>query len=75
MATAKKASTKKAAKGSSKVTTVTGGSTLTVRTSRQARLPKIAIELGKAFKRAGCPACRSGIDRIVFQDQVLGSVK
>ena len=71
MATAKKAGTKKAAKG----TTLTGGSTLTVKTTRQARLPKIAAELERAFKQAGCPACRSGIDRIVFQDQILTKVK
>jgi len=75
MATAKKASTKKAAKGSSKSTTVTGGSTLTLKAGRQARFPKIVIELEKAFKRGGCPGCRSGIDRIVFQDQVLTGVK
>jgi hypothetical protein len=75
MPTTKKAGTKKAAKASGPQAATTGGKTLTVAASRQARFPKIVLELERAFKRGGCPGCRSGIDRIVFQDQVLPEVR
>ena len=73
MATAKKASAKGDAKKSPAATIAT--STLTVKASPKSRFVTIAVELERAFKRAGCPGCRSGIDKIVFQDQVINKVK
>ena len=32
----------------------------------------IVRELKKKFTEAGCPGCRSGIDRIIFKDIVAG---
>ena len=80
MATAKKASAKGSAKGSAKASgkkagTVTGGRTLTVKVAPGAKILKVGIGIEKAFKQAGCPGCRSGIDRIVFQDPVLRNVE
>ena len=70
MATAKKAK----ASGKAAATT-TGGSTLTVRASRNAKIVKIVLELERAFKQAGCPTCRSGKERIVFEDVVVKNIK
>ncbi|HEY6188622.1 MAG TPA: hypothetical protein VIW80_13275 [Pyrinomonadaceae bacterium] len=75
MATTKKTGAKGAAKASGKSAAATTGRTLTVTAGAKARLGTIAAQLEKEFKRAGCPACRSGIDRIVFQDKVLTNVK
>lgn len=70
MATAKKskASVKAAA-------ATTGGKTLSVKASPKAKFLRIVVELERAFKQAGCPTCRSGKERIVFQDVVAGNVK
>lgn len=70
MATAKKATASAKA-----AATTTGGKNLTLRTSRNAKLGKIVVELGRAFKQAGCPACRSGKERILFEDVVAGNIK
>lgn len=70
MATAKKA--KASAKAAA---TTTGGKTLTVKASRNAKIVKIVVELERAFKQAGCPTCRSGKERIVFEDLVTGQIK
>jgi hypothetical protein len=75
MATTKKASAKGSAKASGKRAAATTGRALTIKTSPQAKFPKIVLELELAFARGGCPGCRSGIDRIVFQDRVLPNVK
>lgn len=70
MATAKKA------KASARAAAPTsGGRNLTLRTSPDAKLAKIVVELGRAFKQAGCPGCRSGKERIVFEDLVTGKIK
>lgn len=53
----------------------TGGKTLTVRASPNAKFLKIVVELERAFKQAGCPTCRSGKERIVFGDVVARNVK
>ncbi len=77
MATKKKATNAKGtAKASSGKAAATREKTLHVKTSPRAKFPTIVLELGKAFKHAGCPGCRSGFDRIVFQDQqVLTDVR
>ena len=75
MATTKKARAKGATKASSQKVAATTSKTLTVAAGPKARFLSITVQLEKAFKRAGCPGCRSGIDRIVFQDPVLGNVK
>jgi hypothetical protein len=72
MVTTKKAGSKKATSSSGQVTT---GKTLTLTAGRNAKFLTIAVQLEKAFKRGGCPGCRSGVDRIVFQDQVLTNVR
>ena len=70
MATAKKA------KASPKAAaTTTGGKSLTVRTTPNAKIGKIVVELERAFKLSGCPTCRSGKERIVFEDVVAGKIK
>jgi hypothetical protein len=75
MVTTKKANAKGTAKASGKKAAATTGRSLTVTAGPNARFVTIAVQLEKAFKRAGCPGCRSGIDRIVFQDQVLTNVR
>ena len=70
MATAKKA--KASARGPA---TTTGGKTLTVRSSPRAKFLSIVVQLERAFKQAGCPACRSGKERIVFEDVVAGNIR
>ncbi|MEN3332785.1 MAG: hypothetical protein V7641_2150 [Blastocatellia bacterium] len=72
MATTKKGGTKGAAK---KAATSISGGTLTLRSSPKAKFLNIAFDLEKEFARGGCPGCRSGISRIVFQDPVAKNVK
>lgn len=67
MPTTKKAGVKKAA--------TTGGATLTVTAPPNARFLRVVKELERAFHQAGCPGCRSGKDRILFQDKVASKVK
>lgn len=45
---------------------------LRVGASRNAPIGEIVTELRKKFREAGCPSCRSGIDRIVLEDIVAG---
>jgi hypothetical protein len=71
MATTKKAGTK----ASGKKAAATLGRTLTVTAGPKAKFLTIAVQLEKAFKQGGCPGCRSGVDRIVFQDRVLPNVR
>jgi hypothetical protein len=76
MPTTRKAATKGTTKARVQGQRVTTGSkTLAVSAPGQARFPRLVRELERAFKEAGCPGCRSGIDRIVFQDRVLGNVR
>lgn len=41
---------------------------LRVGTSRNAGIGEIVTSLRKRFKEAGCPGCRSGVDRIILED-------
>lgn len=75
MVTTKKASAKGSAKASVKSAAATSSKTLTVSAGPKARFASVALQLEKAFKRGGCPGCRSGIDRIVFEDPALPSIK
>lgn len=68
MPTTKKAGPKKAA-------ATTGGTTLTVTAPRNANFLRVVKELERAFHKTGCPGCRSGKDRILFQDKVVATVK
>src|SRR5829696_3004808 len=45
---------------------------LRVGAGRNAPINEIVTELRKKFREAGCPGCRSGIDRIVLEDIVAG---
>jgi hypothetical protein len=45
---------------------------LRVGASRDAGFNEIVTALRKQFKEAGCPGCRSGIDRIVLEDILAG---
>lgn len=45
---------------------------LRVGASRNAGINEIVTALRKKFKEAGCPGCRSGIDRIILEDVVAG---
>lgn len=45
---------------------------LRVGASRNAPIADIVTELRKKFREAGCPGCRSGIDRIILEDIVAG---
>jgi hypothetical protein len=73
----KKAGAKGTAKAGGKKAkaAATTGKTLTLEVGPNARFGTIATQLEKAFKRAGCPACRSGIDRLVLQDRVLRNIR
>ena len=73
MPTTKKATAKRAAKNSNP--TVPADGTLIVKAGKRARFPSLVIQLEKAYHQRGCPGCRSGIDRITFQDQVITNVK
>jgi hypothetical protein len=72
MATAKKGGTKGAAKSAA---APGSGGTLTLRVSPKAKFLQIVFDLEKEFAHGGCPGCRSGISRIVFQDPVAKTVK
>jgi hypothetical protein len=45
---------------------------LRVAAPRDAGIGQIVSELRKKFREAGCPNCRSGIDRIILEDIVAG---
>jgi hypothetical protein len=77
MVTTKKAGAKRTAKASGKREAATTGRTLKVTTSPRVKFLILTVHLQKAFKQAGCPGCRSGIDRIVFTDidQVLTNLR
>lgn len=45
---------------------------LRVGASRNAGINEIVTALRRRFKEAGCPGCRSGIDRIILEDIVAG---
>jgi hypothetical protein len=49
--------------------------TLTVGSRPTAKLPTIIRDLETALGRVGCRGCRSGIDKIVIGDPVMGAVK
>lgn len=53
---------------------ITGGrkGELRVGASRNSGIGEIVTELRKKFREAGCPGCRSGIDRIILEDIVTG---
>ena len=63
------ATKKKAAKKTAAATTI--GKTLTVTVPGNANILKLGLGIEKGFKQAGCPTCRSGVDRIVFTDAVV----
>jgi hypothetical protein len=69
MPTTKKGGAKGTAKASGQSQAVTGGSVLTVKASSRASIIDLAFKLQQAYKQRGCPGCRSGIDRIVFENQ------
>ena len=45
---------------------------LRVGASRNAGINEIVTELRKKFREAGCPGCRSGFERITFEDIAAG---
>jgi hypothetical protein len=53
---------------------ITGGrrAELRVGASRNSGINDIVTALKKKFREAGCPGCRSGIDRIIFEDILTG---
>ncbi|HEY3038077.1 MAG TPA: hypothetical protein VGJ66_05030 [Pyrinomonadaceae bacterium] len=66
--------TKKAAK-SAKSAAVVRPKTLTVASRPGAKLPTIVRDLEVALGKVGCRGCRSGIDKIIIGDPVMGAVK
>ena len=66
--------TKKAASKTGTSTT-TRAKKLSVTVARNANILKVGIGIEKAFKQAGCPGCRSGVDQIVFNDPVVNRVR
>jgi hypothetical protein len=47
-----------------------GVKTLTVPTSRSAKITTLITDIRKALGRTACGGCRSGIDRIILQDRI-----
>ena len=67
MATSKKGGAKSAAAGIGKV--------LKVAAPPNAKLPSLARAVERAFGKTACRGCRSGIDRIVFEDPAMQKIK
>jgi len=72
MATAKKGDAKGAAKSA---VPSPAQKNLKVSAGRNAKLAAINTAVKHAFGQAGCAGCRSGFDRITFQDKVIDKVK
>lgn len=66
MAVAKKTTAKKTATKAASA----GVRSLTVPTSRSAKITTLITDIRKALGRTACGGCRSGIDRLVFQDRI-----